>query len=50
MNIIKGIKSESKYEQNNSNSTNSGNFVNGDGNNTGNVTNNYYGIQTQDNL
>ena len=40
MNIIKGIKSESKYEQNNSNSTNSGNFVNGNGNSTGNTTNN----------
>lgn len=41
MNILKSIRSESKYEQNNSNSTNSGNFVNGNGNSTGNTTNNY---------
>lgn len=38
MNILKSIKSEYRYEQNNSHSINTGNFVNGSGNSTGNIT------------
>ncbi|EOU1649693.1 MAG: hypothetical protein E7H79_10115 [Clostridium perfringens] len=38
MNILKNIKSECKYDQNNSYSVNTGNFVNGSGNSTGNIT------------